>query len=40
MRADGFERLLEIGAGTGQVSAHFAGNGLSVVATDLLPPWV
>ena len=33
-------RLLEIGAGTGQDSAFFAGHGLQVVATDLSPEMV
>jgi SAM-dependent methyltransferase len=34
------QRLLEIGAGTGQDSAYFAGLGLQVVATDLSPAMV
>jgi SAM-dependent methyltransferase len=33
-------RLLEIGAGTGQDSAYFQGEGLSVVAADLSPAMV
>jgi len=33
-------RLLEIGAGTGQDSAYFLGEGLAVVATDLSPAMV
>jgi SAM-dependent methyltransferase len=33
-------RLLELGAGTGQDSAFFAGHGLQVVATDLSPEMV
>jgi SAM-dependent methyltransferase len=32
--AGGFTRLLEIGAGTGQDSEYFAGQGLTVTATD------
>jgi SAM-dependent methyltransferase len=32
--------LLELGAGTGQDSAFFAGHGLQVVATDLSPQMV
>ena len=35
IRTDGGRRLLEIGAGSGQDSAFFAGNGLDVVAVDL-----
>lgn len=35
LRQEGCARLLEIGAGTGQDAAFFAGNGLAVVATDL-----
>jgi SAM-dependent methyltransferase len=33
-------RLLEVGAGTGQDSAYFQGEGLSVVAADLAPAMV
>jgi SAM-dependent methyltransferase len=40
LRAAGCARLLEIGAGTGQDSAFFAGQGLEVVATDLAPAMV
>lgn len=35
LQAEQCLRLLEIGAGTGQDSAFFAGHGLAVVATDL-----
>jgi SAM-dependent methyltransferase len=35
LKAAGCQRLLEVGAGTGQDSLFFAQNGLSVVATDL-----
>jgi SAM-dependent methyltransferase len=38
--AEGANRLLEVGAGTGQDSLFFAGAGLSVVATDLSPAMV
>jgi SAM-dependent methyltransferase len=34
------QRLLEVGAGTGQDSEYFAGLGLDVVATDLSPAMV
>lgn len=37
---EGLERLLEIGAGTGQDSAYFMSHGLSVRATDLSPEMV
>jgi SAM-dependent methyltransferase len=40
LAAEGLTRLLEIGAGTGQDSAHFAGLGLEVVATDATPAMV
>ena len=40
LRADGAQRLLEVGAGTGQDSAYFAGHGFEVVATDLSPAMV
>jgi SAM-dependent methyltransferase len=40
LRAEGAERLLEIGAGTGQDSAFFAANGLAVTAVDLSPGMV
>jgi len=40
LRDDGCRRLLELGAGTGQDSAFFAGHGLQVVATDLSPQMV
>lgn len=40
LRAEGRTSLLEIGAGTGQDSAYFAGHGLDVVATDLSPGMV
>jgi SAM-dependent methyltransferase len=36
----GAERLLEVGAGSGQDSAFFAAAGLDVVATDLSPAMV
>jgi SAM-dependent methyltransferase len=35
LKAAGCQRLLEVGAGTGQDSLFFQQNGLSVVATDL-----
>jgi SAM-dependent methyltransferase len=35
VQQEGDGRLLEVGAGTGQDSAWFAGHGLTVVATDL-----
>lgn len=37
---EGAQRLLEVGAGTGQDSSFFASEGLSVVATDLSPAMV
>jgi SAM-dependent methyltransferase len=40
LRAEQCTRLLEIGAGTGQDSAFFAGHGLEVVATDMSPEMV
>lgn len=40
LRDEGCRNLLEIGAGTGQDSLFFAGNGLVVVATDLSPAMV
>jgi SAM-dependent methyltransferase len=40
LRAEQCTRLLEIGAGTGQDSAFFAGHGLDVVATDMSPEMV
>jgi SAM-dependent methyltransferase len=40
LHGEGASRLLEIGAGTGQDSAFFAGNGLDVVATDMSPAMV
>jgi SAM-dependent methyltransferase len=40
LQADGCQRLLEIGAGTGQDSLYFQDNGLSVKATDLSPEMV
>jgi SAM-dependent methyltransferase len=40
LRADQCTRLLEIGAGTGQDGAFFAGEGLDVVATDMSPEMV
>jgi SAM-dependent methyltransferase len=40
LRDEGSQRLLEIGAGTGQDSAYFAAQGLGVVATDLSPEMV
>jgi SAM-dependent methyltransferase len=40
IRAAGAQRLLEIGAGTGQDSAFFAEHDLEVVATDLTPEMV
>jgi SAM-dependent methyltransferase len=39
-RLDAGQRLLEVGAGSGQDSAYFAGLGLDVVATDLSPEMV
>lgn len=38
--AEGTQRLLEIGAGTGQDAVFFKENGLDVVATDLSPAMV
>jgi SAM-dependent methyltransferase len=38
--AEGADRLLEVGAGTGQDSQFFAEAGLSVLATDLSPAMV
>jgi SAM-dependent methyltransferase len=40
LKADGCQRLLEIGAGTGQDSLFFQQQGLTVVATDLSPEMV
>lgn len=40
LRAQGSQRLLEIGAGTGQDSMFFAEHQLDVVATDLSPAMV
>ena len=40
LRHEGCQRLLELGAGTGQDSVFFAGHGLRVVATDLSPKMV
>ncbi len=40
LQQEGCERLLEIGAGTGQDGLFFAGHGLQVVATDLSPGMV
>jgi len=40
LRDENRRRLLELGAGTGQDSAFFAGHGLRVVATDLSPAMV
>src|SRR3984957_16969202 len=40
LRDESCRQLLEIGAGTGQDSAFFAGHGLQVVATDLSPQMV
>jgi SAM-dependent methyltransferase len=40
LRDESCRRLLELGAGTGQDSAFFAGHGLQVVATDLSPEMV
>jgi SAM-dependent methyltransferase len=40
LRLQQAERLLEIGAGTGQDSVFFKENGLSVIATDLTPEMV
>jgi SAM-dependent methyltransferase len=40
LRDKGCQRLLELGAGTGQDSVFFAGHGLQVVATDLSPKMV
>jgi SAM-dependent methyltransferase len=40
LRDENCRRLLELGAGTGQDSAFFAGHGLQVVATDLSPEMV
>jgi SAM-dependent methyltransferase len=40
LQDEGCRNLLEIGAGTGQDSLFFAGNGLVVVATDLSPAMV
>jgi SAM-dependent methyltransferase len=40
LRDEDCGRLLELGAGTGQDSAFFAGHGLQVVATDLSPEMV
>ena len=40
LKAEGAQRLLEIGAGTGQDSVFFQEQGLEVVATDLSPAMV
>ena len=40
LKAEGAQRLLEIGAGTGQDSEFFARQGLEVIATDLSPAMV
>lgn len=40
LRDEAKQRLLEVGAGTGQDSAFFRNNGLDVVATDLTPEMV
>lgn len=40
LRGQGFHRLLELGAGTGQDSVFFQRNGLDVVAVDLSPAMV
>jgi len=40
LKAEGCQRLLEIGAGTGQDSLFFQEQGLTVVATDLSPQMV
>lgn len=40
LKAEGAQRLLEIGAGTGQDSLFFTQQGLEVVATDLSPAMV
>lgn len=40
LKAEGAQRLLEIGAGTGQDSLFFQEQGLEVVATDLSPAMV
>jgi SAM-dependent methyltransferase len=40
LHGENCRRLLEVGAGTGQDSAFFAGHGLQVVATDLSPKMV
>ena len=40
LRDHGFNRLLEVGAGTGQDSKYFQDHGLGVVATDLSPAMV
>lgn len=40
LRGAGCQRLLEIGAGTGQDSLFFAAQGLDVIATDLSPEMV
>lgn len=40
LRQERKQRLLEVGAGTGQDSIFFQENGLSVVATDLSPRMV
>jgi SAM-dependent methyltransferase len=40
LQEESCRRLLELGAGTGQDSAFFAGDGLQVVATDLSPQMV
>jgi SAM-dependent methyltransferase len=40
LRAAGCQKLLEVGAGTGQDSEFFANSGLDVVAVDLSPAMV
>jgi SAM-dependent methyltransferase len=40
LKQEGRSSLLEVGAGAGHDSRHFADNGLSVVATDLSPQMV
>jgi SAM-dependent methyltransferase len=40
LRSEGANRLLEVGAGSGQDSEYFAAAGLDVVATDLSPAMV
>jgi SAM-dependent methyltransferase len=40
LKSEGAQRLLEVGAGTGEDSVFFVENGLDVVATDLTPEMV